>query len=1098
MALPVPSVLPLFGRLALTAAAFIIGLVTLGWWFRPVIPNTELVSNPVEVARVQKLRDTTFDRTRPPVIQRDVDYSQGTAGAWYPREESPILAELVAEKKLPPVAERTGPEPLVLEGCEGNGKYGGSWFRVTSTAADIPGTFSPRMAGVNFVRWSPLGYPIRPHLARGWEVSPDKKEWTIFMRKGVKWSDGHPFTANDIMYWWNEERTIQSAPPKWLMVAGKLGTIEKIDDYTLKFKFPEPYGTFLETLTSSTAVNMFTPRHYLAQYHPVTGNKELIAASMKAQGSLSARSLYYAMKDHRNPEHPRLWPWVYKTFRGTSPESIVRNPYFWAVDPEGRQLPYVDRVLFEVKNIKLIPVSAAAGDLTFQERFITYDNYTMLMANREKNGYEVYHWFPAARSPWALYPNINRGVFPDDPDSQQKHNLLADKRFRQAVSLAINRKEILNAIYNNFGEPSQIEPGKDSEFHSEKLAKSFTDYDIPRANALLDEIGLSKRDADGMRTFPNGARMQFSIDFTDFTGEGPAQFVIDDWAKVGVRAVQRERARSLYGIEKSSLRHDFTVWIGEGEFNPIVEPRTFVAVNTESHFAPMYGLWYARGGYYNDPASKPEQAPPKDSPVYKAQTIYEEITRTSDRAEQIRLFQQIFDIAAENVWSISIGTPAPQLVIVKNGFRNVPRNALSGYNFATPANAGIETFYFDKPNDTPESIAQIKREILVATPAPFSVNAKTLQATTNGWVARVWQGLMAAGAIGILVAGVRHPFIGRRLLVMVPTLFIISLTTFYIIQLPPGDYIQSRILEANMNGDQDAIENITRLREAFFVDDPIWKQYLRWSGILWFATYNAADRGLLQGELGKSMASGRSVNDTVGDRILLTVFVSLATIIFTWVIAMSIGIYSATHQYSLMDYFMTFMAFVGMCVPNFLFAILLMYWSGKYLGINVTGLFSPEYLATPNWSMGKFIDMMKHIWVPVIVIAAGGTAGLIRVMRANLLDELRKPYVTTAMAKGKRPFSLLMKYPVRMALNPFISGIGHIFPQLVSGGALVAIVLSLPLVGPLMLDALMMEDVNMAASMLMILSLLGVLGTLVSDLMLLWLDPRIRLSGGSK
>lgn len=231
---------------------------------------------------------------------------------------------------------------------------------------------------------------------------------------------------------------------------------------------------------------------------------------------------------------------------------------------------------------------------------------------------------------------------------------------------------------------------------------------------------------------------------------------------------------------------------------------------------------------------------------------------------------------------------------------------------------------------------------------------------------------------------------------------------------------------------------------------------------------------------------------------MLTFWVSLGTIVFTWMIALPIGIYSAVRQYSVGDYVLSFIGFIGMCLPNFLFAILIMYWSDRYLGINVSGLFSPEYAVTPEWSWGKVVDLMKHIWVPIVVIAAGGTAGMIRIMRGNLLDELRKPYVTTAKSKGVRPFRLLIKYPVRLALNPFISGIGALFPQLVSGGAIVAIVLSLPMVGPMLLEGILAEDVYLAASMLMVLSLLGVIGTLVSDLLLLWLDPRIRFEGGSR
>ncbi|MEM6561070.1 MAG: ABC transporter permease, partial [Planctomycetota bacterium] len=228
------------------------------------------------------------------------------------------------------------------------------------------------------------------------------------------------------------------------------------------------------------------------------------------------------------------------------------------------------------------------------------------------------------------------------------------------------------------------------------------------------------------------------------------------------------------------------------------------------------------------------------------------------------------------------------------------------------------------------------------------------------------------------------------------------------------------------------------------------------------------------------------------DRLLLTVLISAGTILFTWVVALPIGIYSAVRQYSVGDYVATVIGFIGMAVPNFLLALVLMALVG------VSGLFSAEYAAQPEWTWGKVLDLLGHIWIPIVVLGTGGTAGMIRVMRANLLDELNKPYVTTARAKGVRPLKLLLKYPVRLALNPFVSGIGGILPALVSGGAIVAIVLSLPTVGPLLLDALFLEDMYLAGSMLMVLSLLGIIGTLMSDLLLLALDPRIRMEGGGR
>jgi ABC-type dipeptide/oligopeptide/nickel transport system permease component len=240
------------------------------------------------------------------------------------------------------------------------------------------------------------------------------------------------------------------------------------------------------------------------------------------------------------------------------------------------------------------------------------------------------------------------------------------------------------------------------------------------------------------------------------------------------------------------------------------------------------------------------------------------------------------------------------------------------------------------------------------------------------------------------------------------------------------------------------------------------------------------------------MEKSELINDLVGDRITLTIAISLGTILLTWMLALPIGIYSAVRQYSPGDHALTLIGFIGMCVPAFLLALVLTTWAG------VSGLFSPEFAAQAEWSWPKVFDLMKHIWIPILVLGVGGTASMIRIMRANLLDELKKPYVVTAMAKGVRPLKLLLKYPVRLALNPFVSGIGGLFPQLISGGAIVSIVLALPTVGPMLITALNTEDTYLAGSMLIVLSLLGIIGTLVSDLLLLWLDPRIRFEGGTR
>jgi ABC-type dipeptide/oligopeptide/nickel transport system permease component len=798
------------------------------------------------------------------------------------------------------------------------------------------------------------------------------------------------------------------------------------------------------------------------------------------------------MKHFQNSEHPRLWPWVYRSYRSNPPQVFVRNPYYYVVDESGNQLPYIDRLQFAVRSAQMLPMSFAAGQVSMQTRHVRFENYTELMSRAPEVGTRILHWYPGTRATWVINPNLTRRVDPDDPDTTWKAQLLADRRFRQALSMAIDRKAIIQAEYNNQVSPSQVAPGPQSIFHSERLANAFVTHDPDQANALLDELGLDQRDIEGMRTFPDGTSMTFHLDYTAFTGPGPAQFVVDDWADVGVRVVQREQSRTLFYVRKDSADFDFNVWSSESDITPLLEPRYFVPANTEAFYATRWGRWYMLGGFHGDPkaaSSRNAQPPPMDHPMYRAYELYEAAMRTAEVEEQKRLFGAVLDIAAENLWTIGIAEAPPQLVVVSRDMRNVPDNAVYSARAMTPGNAGIETYFFQNPLDSAGALLETK----LAIQQPL-LRPRVQRTESVSLMARLVQILIAGTVVllGTLVA-LRHPFVARRLLVMVPTLLVISIIVFTIIQMPPGDFLTSRLIQLQESGDESAMRQVEELRQLFHYDDPAWKQYFRWMGFTWFVSFDQADAGLLQGNMGRSMETSQPVTALVGDRIVLTVLISLGTILFTWMLAIPIGVYSAVKQYSALDYGLTFLGFVGMSVPGFLLALVLMSLAG--VG---AGLFSPEFAAQPEWDWPKFMDLLRHIWVPIVVLGVGGTAGMIRVMRANLLDELRKPYVTTARAKGVRPLKLLFKYPVRVALNPFVSGIGHLFPQLVSGGAIVAMVLSLPTVGPLLLSALFSQDMYLAGSMLMVLSLLGVFGTLVSDLLLLWLDPRIRFEGGER
>lgn len=1078
-------------------------LYMFGWALRPDVATPPSPPRADELRVVEQSRRAAerIDRARPPVIVREVDYAAGPAAAWWPKGESPIVGELVREGRLPPVAQRTGSEPVVMEGADGIGRYGGAWHRLANSYEDLK-TIAWRLSAANLLRWSPQGYPLVPHVAKSWEISPDHRVYTFTLREGMRWSDGHPFSADDLVYWYEHEVRYFNAQPKILRAGATQGRVTRVDARRVRFEFSQPNPLFLERLASigmnfEDYTEYVVPAHYLRKYHPELGDPELIRQTMDALKLSSPIAAYKQMKRHMNPEHPRIWPWVLHTHRPTTPQTFVRNPYYWAVDSQGNQLPYLDRLVMDIKSNNLIAIAAASGEPSMQDRHIRYDDHILLLGGASAHGYEVYHWKPSTQSLFTIFPNLNRRVDPARPDTQWKHTVLNEARFRQALSLAINRRDIIAAEFYGQAEPAQITPPPDSPYHNARLRDSFTDHDPARASQLLDDLGLKQRDAEGFRVFPDGTRMAFTLNLTDYTTDGPAQFVIEDWARVGVRAVLRSRARRLFEQEKLTYEHDFTVWTGESEFYPLVEPRNFVPTYLESFYAPAYGLWYQFGGLHGDPtALRPNSIePPRGHPLRRAMELLDEVNTMPAEADRIARFNDIQEIAADQVWTISIATPPPQLVVVKKGFRNVPRTALFGANFQSPANAGMETYFWERPAEDPAIVAQTKEEIVTITPAPSSVTATGSSAALGGLLRATMAFTVLAG---LILAGLRHPLIGRRLLLMVPTMLAVSAIVFTLVQLPPGDFAEIRVARLAMEGTPASAELAAELRRNFHLDEPMWQRYARWMGFRWFVTFAPADCGLLQGSLGHSMEHEKPVREVIGDRIVLTVIVSLATVLFTWAIALPMGIFSAVRQYSTADYVLTFVGFLGVSVPSFLLALVIMYLAKRWLGLNISGLFSPEFASMPGWTWAKFVDLVSHLWLPVAVLGAGSAAGMIRVMRANLLDELKKPYVTTARAKGVRPLRLLLRYPVRLALNPFISSVGGLFPHLVSGGAIVAMVLSLPMIGPTLFDALIAEDVYLAGSMLMLLSVLGVLGVLVSDLLLLWLDPRIRLSGATR
>jgi len=322
-------------------------------------------------------------------------------------------------------------------------------------------------------------------------------------------------------------------------------------------------------------------------------------------------------------------------------------------------------------------------------------------------------------------------------------------------------------------------------------------------------------------------------------------------------------------------------------------------------------------------------------------------------------------------------------------------------------------------------------------------------------------------------------YIFQRFLYAIPTLVLISIVSFAIIELPPGDYLSSYVAQLEQQGSRVSQSELLALQQRYGLNQPVYVRYWKWIS------------NFVQGDMGMSFDWNRPVKDLVYDRIGLTALISLLSTLFIWAVALPIGIYSATHQYSISDYIFTFIGFIGVGIPDFLLALVILWWAWSSFGVNLGGLYGPEFIGEP-WTWPKIFEVLKRIWVPMVIIGTAGTAGMIRTMRANLLDELPQPYVEAARASGLSETQTVLKYPVRIAMSPFVSTIGWMLPGLISGTTIVAIVLSLPTTGPLLLKALLSQDMYLAASFIMLLSVLTVIGTLVSDILLVLVDPRIR------
>jgi peptide/nickel transport system substrate-binding protein len=595
--------------------------------------------------------------------------------------ESPKLKKIVDRGDLPPVVDRLPVDPLVIVPPQQIGPYGGTWTRLANGPKDI-GVVESRFSYDGLVRWGPMANTILPNLATHWTVEDNAKTFTFWLRKGVRWSDGYPFTAEDIEFWHEDvlkNAEITPVVPRDFKREGQVLSFEKVDDYTVRFRFASPNGLFLKAMATGRGYEMVRhAKHYMKNFHPRYVSVDTLEAMALARGFDLWSKLFDDTWGWRTIGTPRLWPWILKDPPPARPAVLVRNPYYWKVDPEGNQLPYIDRMTFDIYDAETINFKAINGEMGMQSRHLELQNYPLFMENREKGGYRVNHWIDPSMGYNAIGLNLNH------PDSVMK-KIIHDRRFRIALSHAINRDELNEADYFGKATPRQAAPLPTSPYYSEGLEKAYLTYDPELANRILDEMCLVEKNSDGQRLRPDGSPIVIRLETTSLNNR-VLELVSGYWTSVGVQTEIKEEARQLFYERKRGLLHDGAIWgAGNGQ-SPLVDPRNHVPFSDESIYAVDYARWFRTDGKRGD-------TPPDD--IVQCIELYREIERTADEAEQVRLYKEILELNRKNLWVIGTVGEMPAIFVVRNDFRNVPDVAMSGWIFRAPGNTAMECYAID-------------------------------------------------------------------------------------------------------------------------------------------------------------------------------------------------------------------------------------------------------------------------------------------------------------------------------------------------------------------------------------------------------------------
>ncbi len=600
-------------------------------------------------------------------------------------KEAPQLAEMVRAGKLPKVEERLPKNPMVLQPVERVGTYGGDWNTLLAGPADD--SWLIRTIGYEFLlRWKPdttqfSPNEVIPNVAESFEANQDGTEFTFKLREGTKWSDGKPFTADDIMFWYedvlmNEELT--PSLPLWLNPGGDNSlVVEKVGDYSVVFRFTKPNGLFLQWLATTRGSDPTNhPRHYLQQFH-TKYNKN--ADQQAKQANLEGWSELFEQKAEwrENAERPTLHGWKLTAGIGEATQQLIaeRNAYYWKVDTEGNQLPYLDRVAYSVvEDREVMVLKALNGEVDLQSRHINaLRNKPVFFDNREKGNYRLFGTTPDDLNTTVLTLNLTH-------QNPTKRQVFQNRDFRIGLSHAINRQEIIDVVHVSQGEPFQAAPRPESQFYNEELAKQYTEYSVQKANEHLDKV-LPKKDADGFRLGPDGKRFTFQVE----THEGffyptvdTLELVQRHWRAVGIDMRVKAESRELWEERTEGNLHDASVGWSDGGLAVLLDPRSYFPFSVESKFAVAWAVWFEDG-----PDADGAMEPPP--PAKKQMELYRQVQATADPQKQVQLMNQILDITREQFWGMGISLPIEGYGIVKNSFHNVPDKFVAAQRYPDPA-----------------------------------------------------------------------------------------------------------------------------------------------------------------------------------------------------------------------------------------------------------------------------------------------------------------------------------------------------------------------------------------------------------------------------